>query len=517
MPVRKHRRETIAIAALLVAVMTFTGVLTWQAISAERAQRAAVRDAIHAHATFVADDLARRTIFEFEGLTSLPLRRSILNSLKTAHVLPPVEGLEERLFLVDVRANTVEPATTPEPLRTWLSTQLPQIVANRMKLDVTPTLRVRIGDRERLIIYGVGLIDSGKIFGAVMRDETLGVLAARAFGRRPLFSPVVSGSQLTNKDVFIRYSRGRETFQTSTQQKFDPDSGVTFIVPRLYGDFMGGVTAQSSIARSAIPRLIVGGIPPSRIPLVIAAVLSSSLALAAVFVVLLRERRLAGLRADFVSGVSHELRTPLTQIRMFSETLLFGRIRSDEERRHSLQVITEEARRLTNLVDNVLFVSRERDVAFRPLCRDCELDVVIGDAIDAFAPLASRRDVVITTDMPAQLHACVDAEAWKQIVTNILDNAVKYGPPGQTLRVGVTTGDGVVRMTIDDEGPGIPIEERQRIWGRFNRLERDRGTHRSGSGLGLAIVEEIVKAHGGSCRVEDAAGGGARFVVEVPA
>jgi len=72
-------------------------------------------------------------------------------------------------------------------------------------------------------------------------------------------------------------------------------------------------------------------------------------------------------------------------------------------------------------------------------------------------------------------------------------------------------------MTIDDEGPGIPIEERQRIWGRFNRLERDRGTHRSGSGLGLAIVEEIVKAHGGSCRVEDAAGGGARFVVEVPA
>jgi signal transduction histidine kinase len=276
------------------------------------------------------------------------------------------------------------------------------------------------------------------------------------------------------------------------------------------------VRVESSIAASAVPTLVVGGVPPSRVPVLIATFVMSAIVLAAAFFVLRRERHLAEMRSDFVSGVSHELRTPLTQIRMFTETLLFDRVRSNEERQHSLQVINEEARRLTNLVDNVLFLSRGRNVAFEPLRRDCDMEMLIGDAIDAFSPLAIRRDVVITADMPPRLHASVDGEAWKQVVTNILDNAVKYGPPGQTVRVQVTNGDGMLRMIVDDEGPGIPPEERDQIWLRFHRLERDRGGHKTGSGLGLAIVREIVARHGGRCWVEDAPERGARFVVEVP-
>jgi len=110
----------------------------------------------------------------------------------------------------------------------------------------------------------------------------------------------------------------------------------------------------------------------------------------------------------------------------------------------------------------------------------------------------------------------IDAEAWKQVVTNLLDNAVKYGPAGQTVRVSVTAQNGWLRMNVDDQGLGIPAADRERVWDRFQRLERDRGTHRTGSGIGLAIVREIVRRHDGQCRIEDAPGGGARFVVELP-
>jgi signal transduction histidine kinase len=238
--------------------------------------------------------------------------------------------------------------------------------------------------------------------------------------------------------------------------------------------------------------------------------------LAVAFIVLRRERQLAHMRSDFVSGVSHELRTPLTQIRMFSETLLLDRVRSIDERQRSLRIISEEAQRLTNLVDNVLFLSRGPRAGITPAIDDCDMEALVSDAVDAFAPLAMRRDVVIIVDTPPRLHARVDCDAWKQVLTNMLDNAVKYGPPGQTVRVRLLVHGTNIRLEVEDEGPGVPADERESVWRRFHRLDRDRGTHKAGSGIGLAIVREIIIRHGGRCWVEHADGGGARFVVEAP-
>jgi signal transduction histidine kinase len=271
---------------------------------------------------------------------------------------------------------------------------------------------------------------------------------------------------------------------------------------------------EMSVEPRIVPELVLGGIPRSRLPLLLVLLLTMIAVLTGVFFLLRREHHLAEARADFVSGVSHELRTPLTQIRMFAETLLFDRARSDDERMRSLRIINEEARRLTNLVDNVLFMSR-RQGALGENDR-CDIEVTTGDAVDAFMPLAMRSDVAITSDLQPRLEALIDGETWKQVVTNILDNAVKYGPEGQTVRVTVTGREGMVRLCVDDEGPGIPAGERARIWQRFHRLDRDRGTHKTGSGIGLAIVRTIVKRHHGRCWVEGAPGGGARFIVEVP-
>jgi signal transduction histidine kinase len=118
--------------------------------------------------------------------------------------------------------------------------------------------------------------------------------------------------------------------------------------------------------------------------------------------------------------------------------------------------------------------------------------------------------------MPDHLLVAGDRDAVVGILRNLLENAVKYGPAGQTVRLAAVRDNGVARITIDDQGPGIPPGDRTRIWRPYQRLERDRNAPVGGSGLGLSVVGELTAASNGRAWVEDAPGGGARFVVELP-
>jgi signal transduction histidine kinase len=201
---------------------------------------------------------------------------------------------------------------------------------------------------------------------------------------------------------------------------------------------------------------------------------------------------------------------------MFSETLLLGRVRSEGEQLRSLEIIDQEARRLTLLVENLLHFARsERQVA-RLSPAPAPLGVLVREAAEAFAPLAAARGITIATQIADGLVAVVDADALRQMLVNLLDNAAKYGPAAQTVTVGLAAGDGRARLWVDDQGPGIPAADRERVWERFWRLERDRGSAVAGTGIGLSVVRELVALHGGRAWVEDAPGGGARFLVEVP-
>ena len=115
-----------------------------------------------------------------------------------------------------------------------------------------------------------------------------------------------------------------------------------------------------------------------------------------------------------------------------------------------------------------------------------------------------------------ELVALVDASAFRQLLLNLLDNAVRYGPPGQMVTVGAARADDRARIWVDDEGPGVPAQDRERIWIPFVRATRARDAARSGSGLGLAVVRELTRLHGGDARVETSPRGGARFIVELP-
>src|SRR5439155_11579626 len=254
---------------------------------------------------------------------------------------------------------------------------------------------------------------------------------------------------------------------------------------------LGGMAVHVALRPDMAPKLIIGGMPRDQRPrLLILLALTASL-VAVALQQLRREYELARLRGDFVSRVSHELRTPLAQIRMFSETLLLDRVRSDEERQRSVEIMDQEARRLTHLVENLLHFSRtERRIteihpALTPLAP------LVCEVVENFAPIAAARRMRITAPESGDVVAPVDADALRQMLINLLDNAVKYGPEGQRIAVALAAENGSARVLVDDEGPGVPAGDRERIWERFWRLQGDRGSAVAGTGIGLAVVREL--------------------------
>ncbi|ODT03312.1 MAG: hypothetical protein ABS52_09915 [Gemmatimonadetes bacterium SCN 70-22] len=232
-----------------------------------------------------------------------------------------------------------------------------------------------------------------------------------------------------------------------------------------------------------------------------------------VVVHLWRERSLVRARRDFVASVSHELRTPLAQIRMFTETLQLGRERDAEERQRWLNIISREARRLGDLVENILLFSHIDADRAKLETERTDLGELIEEVVEGYVQIAEQRGMRILADAPSRIFSMVDPRAMRQIIVNLLDNALKYGPAGQTVSLELERIGSVARITVSDQGPGIPAADRKRMWEPFVRLGKDAGTT-LGSGIGLAVVRGLVEQHGATIALHDAPEGGAQFVLE---
>ncbi|HTI63434.1 MAG TPA: HAMP domain-containing sensor histidine kinase [Gemmatimonadaceae bacterium] len=278
----------------------------------------------------------------------------------------------------------------------------------------------------------------------------------------------------------------------------------------------GRLIMRTSLRPDFAGALLVGGLPRSRVPALVALFIVAAGLLSLALLQLRRQQQLARLRTEFVSGVSHELRTPLAQIRWFAELLHMGKLRTEEERARSAGIIDQEARRLTYLVENVLNFSRTEKGTNRISPAPVELDHEIRDALELFAPLARARDMAVNDELAANAVVIADRDALRQILLNLLDNAVKYGPAGQTVTVGSEIAGDRARIWVEDQGPGIPHEDRRRVWDPYVRLNREAESATGGSGIGLSVVRELVELHSGRTRAESSRGGGARVVIELP-
>jgi signal transduction histidine kinase len=336
-------------------------------------------------------------------------------------------------------------------------------------------------------------------------------LLAHTFRNEPLFPRALVGD--VPNDSVLRVAV--HTLDDSLLYQSGPPENASFVGHDTLDAAFGELRFSVALRPDFAGRLVVGGLPRSQWPLLLGLFVLTTALLVGAVVQLRRQHELVRLRADFVSGVSHELRTPLTQIRLFAELLHTGSLRSDAERSRATRVIDQEARRLTYLVENVLAFSRQErhheHIAREPV----DVATEVRDVLDFFAPVARARGVHLTMTVPGDLVVHVDRDALRRILLNLLDNAVKYGPPDQRVLVSVSRSDSALTIEVCDRGPGIPVDDAERIWEPYERLERDASSAVGGSGIGLAVVRDLATLHGGTTRVEAQAGGGSRFVVEL--
>jgi signal transduction histidine kinase len=311
-------------------------------------------------------------------------------------------------------------------------------------------------------------------------------------------------------DVEVTDPAGTTLFRSKGADRFDVEG--TALLPASYA----GLKVRAQLKPQMAEAILIGGVPESRVPiLLVILVLAIGLTVLAA-VQLRREVRFAAERAGFVANVSHELRTPLSQIRLVLDTLKLGRGDDPATRSQALQVADREALRLQHLVEGVLRFTRgsRPDESPRvPVDAAREARTVI----DEFTPLAAPHNMTVTLDAPDPVPVRLQHGALRQVLLNLLDNAMKYGGDGAQVTVGVRPiPAGGARITVDDTGPGVPEKERARIFRPFERGDVARQRAAGGSGIGLTIVHEIAGEHGGRAWVESAPSGGARFVVELP-
>jgi two-component system OmpR family sensor kinase len=215
----------------------------------------------------------------------------------------------------------------------------------------------------------------------------------------------------------------------------------------------------------------------------------------------------------FIADASHELRTPLASIRGYAELFRMGAARDPAGTEKAMRRIEDEAARMGVLVEDLLTLARLDEVPDAP---HTEVDVAVlaRDAVDDARATAPDRE--ITLDAASSALVLGDAHQLRQVLGNLLRNALVHTPPGSPVQVSVAGARDAIRLEVRDHGPGLPTDEPGELFERFWRAEGGRERGRGGAGLGLAIVAGIVDAHGGHVRASNAAGGGASFVVHLP-
>lgn len=227
-------------------------------------------------------------------------------------------------------------------------------------------------------------------------------------------------------------------------------------------------------------------------------------------------RRLDAAKKQVIADAAHELRTPVTLIKGMIEGMVDGVFPRDDR---TLQSVCEETVRLAKLIDTLreLEIIESGELALS--LEGVDLNEAATKAVALFKPQASEKSINLCRDNRSARPSVVrgDYLRLEEVLYNLVSNAIKYTPSGGTVRLRILEASPeTVSFSVDDSGPGIPVEERPRIFERFYRIDKSRASNTGGRGLGLAIASEIVKAHDGSITVESSSLGGASFVVTLP-
>jgi signal transduction histidine kinase len=508
MPRAPRRLRIVFLVAILLMTLLLVVFLAAQAIMTARYHQTTAEGVLR--------DYARLAASQYAGRASQDLYYDLINpviqrlSRLPAGPLAPmdIDSVEGEAVFQFAGSGEVE-LVGPDSLSDWRRWIRDTVLVHSKTLSPSAPFSgiVKESSGRSYFLAFIPATGATPVRGFLVPFHSLRPILRRAAERAPLLpASLTDGVALDSLvSVTVTSRRGTVLFQSA-------DFPSTFIGLDSTGDYVGRLPVTAALQPDIAESLIIGGLPRSRLPLLLGLLALTVALIAAALLLLRREQELGRLRAEFVSGVSHELRTPLAQIRMFAETLRLGRVRTEAERIRSLSIVDQEARRLTHLVENLLYFSRSERQPQRITAASAPLQPLVREVVEGFAPLAANRDMTIQLESSTNSIARIDPDAVRQILLNLLDNAVKYGPAGQVIRVRVGARNGRASVEVEDEGPGIPEQDRAKIWDRFWRLERDRESNVAGTGIGLAIVRELAELHGGHTLVEVTSGGGTIFV-----
>jgi two-component system phosphate regulon sensor histidine kinase PhoR len=364
-------------------------------------------------------------------------------------------------------------------------------------------IRLLSGERNRSsailrsMVEGVAVIDAQErlVFSNRAFSEILNIDSKSSEGR-PLIE-VVRNSELTG---LIR-------------KALDGEEG-------LQSDIVTGIVLQQSFSVTAAP---VKALEPT------AGVSNASGPSVAIFpapkpsgaVVVLHDvtelRRLERVRQDFVANVSHEFKTPLTAIQGFAETLLGGALEDPKNNRRFLEIMRDHANRLARLTDDLLKLARieagKLELEFSPV----GVIEFIERCAETALMKASRKQITLDIEIPPGLPPVRgDASLLRDVLQNLVDNAIQYTPPGGRICVSARVNSKEMVIEVADTGIGIPLVDQERIFERFYRVDAARSREAGGTGLGLSIAKHIIDAHDGRLWVESTVGEGSRFSFSIP-
>lgn len=507
---------------MLILLMAIIAALAWQALDTVKTQERAAREVLQGYSQMIADEFGRalevgvgfRGMFQLSqrlrGSTLLAPGRGAWSADEMSQILgDTAAGQIAWALAVDQASDEItvlfgEPGHAIDQLGHW---QQSAPIGD----DPFYALHHGNGDHTETLIM-MPLDEGSRLLSLGLAPGTLQHLFEQVYTDHRLLPPALAGDAELRSHVVIQVTdaSGSQIFRSPAPLPAAAIAADSIIA----GDYAGlfkGFVVSAGIDPAIAGQLIIGGLPYGRTALIAWLVLLAALLALASVVVIRRDRKLMALREDFIARVSHELRTPLTQIRMFAESLSLDRLKSKAQQHNALSVINRETLRLERMVDNILQFSKPR----RPILPDEPAPYAARQLLEQigheFEPLLAARHTRLEIHCPRSLNLRHNREGLTQILINLLDNALKYGPKGQTISIDAGTTDDHATIAVCDDGPGVPAKERRRVFTPYYRLAREQQRAIAGTGIGLSVATDLAAALGATLRLVPQSDRGACF------
>ncbi len=523
-----------AMLAPLVLGFVVSVVLAYQSFDTRRQHRATARATAREHAGFAAfliassvdREMQQTLLYSFYPVDlardrdpgSSPDPAVLRTEPEASRCAPLLSAEERRFFSFDMGTGEL---VVDGPYRPGFDAWITEAIQANGDADVRGPRHIAGNDGPSLVTYRIWSDPLQSIaygFDSCWQTEEGNVFQAAVKATQALPPSLVG--ETPNDSLFTLTARDGTGRLVYGEHWVRPGSNA-LTNPQYYGTVpvrptaqYGGLELRVTLLSTVAERLIRGGVPQSRLPLALGLVLLTGGLMAIAVIRLRRGHDLVTARARFVRNVSHELRTPLQQVLLFTDLLRSDRLKEPEKRKEALDIMHAETLRLIALSQNILQFSSNQHASLRLVSVD--LSALVEQTVQQFGPLARASDAEIQLVVEQPSHVDADEDALRRVLVNLLDNAVKYGPSGQTITVRVGTYGPWGEVSVCDRGPGIPVSERSLIWQPFRRLEREEAGSTAGSGIGLSIVRTAVDAMSGEVEVTDAQAGGSCFRIRLP-